>query len=93
MSRIMKINPSGLTAETAPSQSPQYLDREEDKFLRQLESAQVDYKREFGQLNDLSNEVKRIKNSIKLKYKSLQNDFAHWHSHQLHLLDRLSQAL
>jgi hypothetical protein len=86
MSKIMKINPSGVTADTDVPENSQYLDKEEERIFSKLSSAQIQYKNDFSKLNELSNEVKRIKNTIQFKYKTLQGEFGKWYNHQLRLL-------
>ena len=89
MSKIMKLNSSGLTKDTQVSANPQYLDKEEEREFAKLESAQLAYKEEFSRLNELSNEVKRIKSMIQFKYKTLRGEFATWYAHQVELLNEV----
>lgn len=86
MTKIMGINSSEVTAETNISSSPQYLDREEDRLFKQLENAQIKYKKEFSKLDELRLEVHRIRNTISNKTKRLKPEFDKWYLNQKELL-------
>ena len=87
MSKIMKLPSNDLLGEDEPEKQ-QYLDREEERFLKQLAAGQEKYKKEFGRLDELKLEVVRIKNTIKNKTKVLGPEFSKWLKHQIWLLDQ-----
>lgn len=88
----MKIDTSQFTMDTKASENPMYLDREETRLLDKLKLLQIEYQKEFGVLEDLKQEVIRIKSTIKNKTKILGPEFSKWYNHQVDLLRQRDQV-